>query len=325
MILCLIFIALFFLGALIYFAWRLARGHCADCELKTAQIVHLKQRLAGKELITPAMVQQRESVQQSAMGASPSHSDRSNPFDLENSIPVRSHFSAETVDEVVPSDDAKRASRHSIVSLFRNGGLSMEEHRELALAELERNHPSTQDSHHDEAPLPLWKRALAQVGLKNTAQRNDTEPPTGQRYQPMMRIYSDSGRAPIPPALRAPQTLQRTFSKPGPAPAPPAHAHSRRPVTNPYAFNPRSAYFEDTGEATSSRGSSTTVPRQYPQPPPAHSEFITVGLEDEESPAEAARWAAELREKRRTNGYGGMAPMVPDGMDGHGEFPVRMR
>jgi hypothetical protein len=370
MILWLIFTALFFLGALIYFAWRLARGHCADCALKIAEIGHLKERLAGQELVTPALVRERESAQQSNKGlhagqevsvserdldgdgitfrlddpnkgikiklnkkegkvVSPSPSDRSYPFDLENAVPVRSHFSAETADEDTPSRDAGRASKLSTTSLFRNG-LSMDENRALALVELERNHSLTQDSRVGETPIPFWKRGLARAGMKNTArgdaaQRNDTQNLTGQKYQPMTRIYSDSGRAPIAPALRTPQILQRTYSKPGPAPAAPARVPRRRPVTNPYAFNTKTAYFGDADDASSDRRGSDAGQKQYPQPRPAHSEFITVGLEDEETSAEAARRTAELTTKRRAGGYGEMASIVPDGMDGYGEFPVRLR
>ncbi|KAF2450139.1 hypothetical protein P171DRAFT_502491 [Karstenula rhodostoma CBS 690.94] len=365
MILCLILIALFFLGALIYFAWRLARGHCADCDLKTADIVHLKQRLAGTETVTPEMVRQRERgtmpgvvmmglgrgqevavrdrdlegegitvsledpergvrvrlerEMEKGRGALSGHSERSDPFDLENAVPVGSHFSAATV----PSRADERTSKHSATSLFRSG-LSMEANRALALVELERNDAVTQEEL--QSPIPFWKRALARVGVKNVdrgeaVKRNEVEDSAERKPQSMIRIYSDSGRAPVPPALLPGWNAQRTFSRPGPAPPPPVPVPTHRRVpTNPYAFNPRSAYFEDTGESSSGRGSSNAVPRRYLQPQSGKSEFITVGLED----AVDTRRATEIRNKRRTGGYGGMASITPPGMDGDGWFPRRV-
>ncbi|KAJ4354345.1 uncharacterized protein N0V89_006080 [Didymosphaeria variabile] len=358
MLLWLIFIALFFLGALIYFAWRLARGHCPDCESRDTEIVWLKKRLANKEEITPAMVQQRETPSTNPYRAnrvaiseedlknevtvrtedlergitvirgmktqqppSSSQSQRSDPFVLENAVPVNSRFSDDTLETLsIKSPELMR--KRSEASMFRHG-LGMEQNRSLAMHELTRPPSNIEEEYYEDPPLPFWKRTLARVGLK----RKETEDLEERNHQPMMRTYTDEGRAPISEAIQRPFNPPRTYSHPGPAPAPPVPVPQRsdhhRPATpNPYAFNPRSAYFENTGDADSGRGSSDAVPKRYPQP--ARAEFITVGLDDQVSWEQEQQRAEELRNKRRTGGYGGMTPMVPPGMDGDEYYPMRV-
>lgn len=356
MILLLVFIALLFLGALIYFAWRFARGNCADCDLKTADILHLQTRLAGRETATPASVQHRVTLHdemrmglgrgqeaevsrrdlegegitfsvedpergirvrlnsEDGKGFLSRQSERSDPFNLENVVTVRSHFSDDTA-EIRKSNPAERTSAQSTNALWRSG-LSMEENRALALAELERNHSMTQEEL--QSPIPFWKRALARVGVKpvgrgeaTTRIDNDTEALiAGPEYRPMMRVYSDSGRAVVPRALLQAHHAQHTLSKPGPYPLPPARA-----------------YFEDTGSSSSGHSSSNAVPKQHLQPMPQleNGGFITVGLEDdlEENQVDPRR-ATGIRNKHRTGGYGGMGSILPHGMDGNGAVPRRV-
>ncbi|KAL1599842.1 hypothetical protein SLS60_007647 [Paraconiothyrium brasiliense] len=369
----LVFIALFFLGALLYFAWRFARGHCPDCESRDADIIWLKKRLANKEDITPAMVQQRETLptnpsrdrrvaiseddlknevtvrtedlekgivitrgMKARQAPSSSRSERSNPFDLENAAPFKSHFSDDTLGTTSTKSSQPTRAR-SEDSMFRHG-LGVEQNRSLAMRQLTRPPSEVEDEHYEDPPLPFWKRTAARVGPKNLGRgegtkRNETEDLAEPKHQHIMRVYNDEGHAPTPEAIQRPYNAPRTYSHPGPAPAPPVpflEPSVYRPAANPnpYAFSPRSAYFEDTGDADSGRGSSDAVPKFYPQP--AHGEFISVGLDDqfswerEREQAGAARRADELRKKRRTGGYGGMAPIVPPGMDGDDYYPIRV-
>ncbi|KAL5419729.1 hypothetical protein PMIN03_000332 [Paraphaeosphaeria minitans] len=349
MILWLVLTVLFFLGALIYFAWRFARGHCADCDLKTAEIIHLKTRLAGRETVTQAMVNQPETSIGVGLGRGrevnvsgrdlqgegitfslhdpergihvrldrddgselpPPHSEGSDHFYLENAIPVRSHWSDDTIGST-RNHAARRRSAQSAKTLFRRG-LSMEENRALALAELERTHTATEEELKD--PIPFWKRALAHVGVKGL-----------DRGEKMGHDKTDIDHFVAGPEYRSSMRgPMRTFSKPGPAPARPVP----RAPTDPYAFNPRSAYFEDTGGSSSGRGSSNAVPKQYPQPTPQSekSDFITVRLDnDGEEDQVDMRRATDIRNKRRTGGYGGMASLLPEGMDGYEEYPRGLR
>ncbi|OAG01083.1 uncharacterized protein CC84DRAFT_1180153 [Paraphaeosphaeria sporulosa] len=335
MILWLVFIALFFLGALVYFAWRFARGHCADCNLKTAEVIHLKAQLAGRNSVTSGMVKQREAGMSMGLGRGqevsvskrdlqgegttfrlhdpergihvklskeagsprpPPHSESEDPFYLENAVPVRSHWSDGTI-KTTSNNSAEQTSAHSATALFRSG-LSMEENRALALAELERNHSVTKEEL--KVPIPFWKRTLARVdlrGVDRVEKFERDEPGTdkfvaGPEYRPSMR-------GPL-----------RTFSRPGPPPAPPVI----RAPTDPYVFYPRSAYFQDTGDSSSGRGSSNVAPKQYPQPTPQSkkSEFITVGLDDDVDNRVDMRRAAGIRYKHRTSGYRGIASLLPE-------------
>lgn len=333
MILWLVFIALFFLGALIYLAWRFARGGCADCDIKTAETIHLKTRLAGQEKVTPAMVRQRESSVRLGLGRGqevhvsprdlegdgvtfslndpgrgihvkfhkdtrdsprhtrnsppPTHSDSCDHFELENAIPAVSHWSWDSV-ETDKGNGAGRASAQSANALFRSG-LSMEENRALALAELERKSSTPKEESSD--PIPFWKRALARINGKNPV-GDENESSTGNFVAGPE--YGSSSRGPL-----------RTFSKPRPAPAPPVPIIPRVP-TNPYAYNPRIGHFEDTGVSSSGRNSGSAVPKRYPGPTPQSekSEFITVGLDDQDLYEDDAQRPVNTRYQFESGGYG---------------------
>ncbi|KAF1968147.1 hypothetical protein BU23DRAFT_656899 [Bimuria novae-zelandiae CBS 107.79] len=330
MMIFLVTVALFFLGALVYFAFRLARGHCEDCRGKTAEIIHLKQRLAGKEPITPAMVQRREAELDQAAAEDGQRSEKvviseealkqgigfmlpREVFESGFTI-VRDGNKADDEASVQPSDDSKRFTpfHYDKVELPRAAS-SLELHRQLSATS---SAPSS----------TIWQnRAQALETLTN--QNNEEATPS---FWNLKRFFVG------PPPNNAVAEQQRalvglrTYSNPGPAPSAPVH---RPENLNPYTFNSQAAHFDTTGrsDSDSGRGSSEPVPQRYPQPrrEPIETGFITIAVDDAtaygaETEEERARRADWLRQKRRTGGYGGMASLLTPSMQWQGPVPSRL-
>lgn len=364
MMLWLILIALFFLGALLYLAWRFARGHCSDCASRDVEIMRLKKRLADKEQITSAMVHHREALnyemgkgeeisvtsrdlemamtfslvklgeeravqvrKSGAKVASPSDSEQSDPFDLEHAIPIGLKRNPGYPGHVA-NDSPSGSKFHRTSSELRN--------RALTLENLTGPNPETRGKYEEEPVIPFWKRNLARVGLKRLQRSEDMAQKVGvasvaQEYQSMKRSYTDAGRAPVPSVMLRPENL-RTYSQPGPAPEPPLPVHQRFETTlhsavmNPYKLNLQHAHFDYGDFGISEHGKDDAISSQYSRSQTADKEeLITIGLNDqlerEQGRVGAARPTPAMQRKHRSGGYGGMAPVMPGGVNGEGQVP----
>ncbi|KAJ4288981.1 hypothetical protein N0V90_011323 [Kalmusia sp. IMI 367209] len=231
-ILCIVFIALFFLGALIYFAWRLARGHCQDCSMKEDRIKQLATRLADKEVITPVMVLQRDTTHEQTANMEKSKRDfsqktpgarpRSDPFICDQFVNIQSHFSAAST----PTTSPPRTHVRSAGSLHR-GARTVSENRASTYAKL---------------GFGRTQSAFAQEDAREDVDRRRKK---GQpRQLTASATFLHPRRAPVVPSLPHPPAAHLPYVPPDrpfrvvEAQVPLRNQHD----VNPYAYRPSSAY-----------------------------------------------------------------------------------
>lgn len=321
MMIWLVLVALLFLGGLVYFAWRFLRGDCEDCRQMTTELATLKRRLAGKELITPEMIQRHDTMLQQAEQQENSNQDGEkfvvSEAALKAGVAITMPREAYERGFVIAKDvnkDAntveppsapfpRRMSVRSTGSMHRSD-LSVDQNRGQTLQDMTKSHPATQNQNFLEIAAAFKKRTMGIIGLKNYGRRTGVKRPVDEEIAEQQEQEQPNTK------LRT----FRTYTNPGKAPAPPEPVNRpwNRPVQsnsvqhNPYTMDPSAAYFESTDSNIIDLGvGSSAFPREHTQPV-SHfspvSPLSDVSLEEHTWPK---RTAEEMRNKRRTGGYGG--------------------